>query len=65
MRPCQASLRDVLNFLESKRMASGFIGNEVPRKGLRVRISCSPLFFLAKWPSVHGSVHELPAQLGG
>lgn len=38
-------------------MASGFIGNEVPRKGLRVRISCSPLFFLAKWTSVHKSVH--------
>ncbi len=24
-------------------MASGFIGNEVPRKGLRVRIPCPPL----------------------
>lgn len=23
-------------------MASGFIGNEVPRKGLRVRIPCPP-----------------------
>ena len=39
-------------------MASGFIGNEVPRKGLRVRISCSPLFFLAKWTGVHKSVHR-------
>ena len=28
---------------EGKRMASGFIGNEVPRMGLRVRISCPPL----------------------
>ena len=29
-------------------MASGFIGNEVPRKGLRVRVPCPPLrrFFL-------------------
>lgn len=25
-------------------MASGFIGNEVPRKGLRVRSPCPPLF---------------------
>ena len=24
-------------------MASGFIGNEVPRKGLRVRVPCPPL----------------------
>ncbi|MEY4568387.1 MAG: hypothetical protein RLY14_3357, partial [Planctomycetota bacterium] len=24
-------------------MVSGFIGNEVPRKGLRVRIPCPPL----------------------
>ncbi len=23
-------------------MASGFIGNEVPRKGLRVRVPCPP-----------------------
>ena len=29
---------------EGKRMVSGFIGNEVPRKGLRVRVSCPPLF---------------------
>lgn len=29
--------------MEGKRMVSGFIGNEVPRKGLRVRISCPPL----------------------
>lgn len=29
--------------LDSKRMASGIIGNDVPRKGLRVRISCYPL----------------------
>ena len=28
---------------EGKRMASGFIGNEVPRKGLRVRVPCPPL----------------------
>ncbi len=28
--------------LEGKRMASGFIGNEVPRKGLRVRVPCPP-----------------------
>ena len=27
-------------------MASGFIGNEVPRKGLRVRSPCPPLSFL-------------------
>ena len=27
---------------EGKRMASGFIGNEVPRKGLRVRAPCPP-----------------------
>ena len=26
-------------------MASGFIGNEVPRKGLRVRVPCPPLIF--------------------
>lgn len=30
-------------FLEGKRMVSGFIGNEVPRKGLRVRFPCPPL----------------------
>ena len=29
--------------LEGKRMASGHTGNVVPRKGLRVRISCPPL----------------------
>ncbi len=29
--------------LEGMRMASGFIGNEVPRKGLRVRVPCPPL----------------------
>ena len=29
--------------MEGKRMASGFIGNEVPRKGLRVRVPCPPL----------------------
>ena len=28
---------------EGKRMASGHTGNVVPRKGLRVRISCPPL----------------------
>lgn len=28
-------------------MASGFIGNEVPRKGLRVRVPCPPLLWLA------------------
>ena len=28
---------------EGKRMVSGFIGNEVPRKGLRVRVPCPPL----------------------
>ncbi len=28
-------------------MASGFIGNEVPRKGLRVRVPCPPLFEVA------------------
>ena len=27
-------------------MVSGFIGNEVPRKGLRVRIPCPPLMEL-------------------
>ena len=27
-------------------MVSGFIGNEVPRKGLRVRIPCPPLKWL-------------------
>ena len=27
------------------RMASGLIGNEVPRKGLRVRLPCPPLFY--------------------
>ena len=31
------------NGLEGKRMASGHTGNVVPRKGLRVRISCPPL----------------------
>jgi len=30
-------------------MASGFIGNEVPRKGLRVRIPCLPLGSAANW----------------
>ncbi len=29
--------------LEGKRMASGIIGNDVPRKGLRVRVPCLPL----------------------
>jgi hypothetical protein len=29
--------------LEGKRMVSSFIGNEVPRKGLRVRVPCPPL----------------------
>jgi hypothetical protein len=33
----------VAKALEGKRMVSGFIGNEVPRKGLRVRIPCPPL----------------------
>ncbi len=28
---------------EGKRMASGIIGNDVPRKGLRVRVPCPPL----------------------
>lgn len=28
---------------ESKRMVSGFLGKELLRKELRVRISCSPL----------------------
>ncbi len=32
--------------MEGKRMASGFIGNEVPRKGLRVRVPCPP----PEWP---------------
>lgn len=27
-------------------MASGIIGNDVPRKGLRVRVPCPPLDFL-------------------
>ncbi len=31
--------------LEDKRMASGIIGNDVPRKGLRVRVPCPPLGF--------------------
>lgn len=30
---------------ESKRMVSGFLGKELLRKELRVRISCSPLEF--------------------
>lgn len=30
------------NQLEGKRMASGIIGNDVPRKGLRVRVPCPP-----------------------
>ena len=34
---------DLENVLEGKRMASGHTGNVVPRKGLRVRISCPPL----------------------
>ena len=29
-------------------MASGFIGNEVPRKGLRVRVPCPPLILMEK-----------------
>ncbi len=29
---------------EGKRMASGHTGNVVPRKGLRVRVPCPPLF---------------------
>ena len=29
--------------MEGKRMASGIIGNDVPRKGLRVRVPCPPL----------------------
>ena len=33
----------VERFLEGKRMASGHTGNVVPRKGLRVRVSCPPL----------------------
>ena len=28
---------------EGMRMVSGFIGDEVPRKGLRVRVPCPPL----------------------
>ena len=36
-------IEDLENRLEGKRMASGHTGNVVPRKGLRVRISCPPL----------------------
>ena len=43
--------------MEGKRMASGIIGNDVPRKGLRVRVPCPPLpkpvfslaFFVFPW----------------
>jgi hypothetical protein len=35
-------------------MASGFIGNEVPRKGLRVRAPCPPLCRLIMASESHG-----------
>lgn len=42
LRPATIGLQDASDE-EGKRMASGFIGNEVPRKGLRVRVPCPPL----------------------
>ena len=49
--------------LDSKRMASGIIGNDVPRKGLRVRVSCyaRPAFFM---PQSVGRVFQLAENLG-
>ena len=35
--------RDLTTNTESKRMVSGFLGKELLRKELRVRVSCSPL----------------------
>jgi hypothetical protein len=45
-------------------MASGFIGNEVPRKGLRVRSPCPPLFIQPSCEEeFHGSAVELSLEV--
>lgn len=40
---------------EGKRMASGLIGIQVPRKGLWVRVPCPPLFLCGHYASLTDS----------
>ena len=41
---CRVSVRSLTALIqESKRMASGFLGKELPGNRLRVRVPCSPL----------------------
>jgi hypothetical protein len=51
--------------LEDKRMASGIIGNDVPRKGLRVRVPCPPLDLLTADVLRHVRSHLNPPRLEG
>lgn len=45
-------------------MASGFIGNEVPRKGLRVRIPCPPLLDSPETLHLQGFLVSFCASVG-
>jgi hypothetical protein len=46
-------------------MASGIIGNDVPRKGLRVRVPCPPLDLLSADVLRHVRSYLNPPRLDG